>query len=355
MKELTIKTKSAEYGVTVSPGLLNEVPQRLAEAFPKSRFAVITDETVNGIYGERLAAAMAKQDLVFDVFTVPPGESSKCIAVFAKLLSSLAQNKYNRADVIIAFGGGVVGDLAGYVAASYLRGIRYVQIPTTLLAQIDSSVGGKTGINLPEGKNLVGAFYQPSAVFEDTRLLQTLSDADFADGMAELIKYALIRDAQMFSQLENSAALSAQSDMLEDLIVRCISIKRDIVAADERDTGERMLLNFGHTVGHGIERICALRKQPMTHGTAVAMGMAALTAASERKGLTQAGTTARIAAVLKKAGLPYGISGFNNQDILEGILVDKKNVADTLHLVLISAPGQSFLHRIPRGDMADYL
>lgn len=355
MKEIIVKAPSSEYTITIGSGLLKSVPRRSARMFPQSRFAIITDETVNGLYGSALTAAFAEQNIDCRVFSVPPGEASKSIATFGQLLSQLAQHKYNRADVIIALGGGVVGDLAGFVAASYLRGVKYVQIPTTLLAQIDSSVGGKTGVNLPEGKNLAGAFYQPAAVFIDPVLLSTLPEADFADGMAELIKYALIRDANMFALLENGPVVSAHSSQLEELIIRCVSIKRDVVVADEKDTGERMLLNFGHTIGHAIERICARGSIPMTHGRAVAVGMAAISAAGVRKGLTKPGTTSRIEAVLQKAGLPFSCEGFNRNDILDAILVDKKNMAGSLHLVMITEPGESFLHRIPRGDMPDYI
>jgi 3-dehydroquinate synthase len=252
-------------------------------------------------------------------------------------------------------GGGIVGDLAGFVAAAYLRGVRYVQIPTTLLAQIDSSIGGKTGVNLPQGKNLAGAFYQPSAVYIDPTLLNTLPAADFADGMAELIKYALIRDSAMFALLENEPPVTAQSPMLGELIERCVSIKRDVVMADERDTGERMLLNFGHTIGHAIERICAKKGVFMTHGKAVAMGMAAIAEAGERKGLTQPGTASRIEGLLKKTGLPSGMDDYDRNEILDAILIDKKNMADILTLVMISGPGQSFLHPISRTLLPDYL
>ncbi len=355
MKEIIVNTPSSEYTIYIGSGLLESVPRRLGRMFPKSRFAIITDDTVNGLYGAALTAAFAQQNLDCEVFAVPPGEASKSIATFGQLLDLLAQHKYNRADVIIALGGGIVGDLAGFVAASYLRGVKYVQIPTTLLAQIDSSVGGKTGINLPEGKNLAGAFYQPAAVYIDPAFLTTLPEVVFADGMAELIKYALIRDENMFSFLENGPAITAQSRQLESLIERCVSIKRDVVVADEKDMGERMLLNFGHTIGHAIERICARGCVPMTHGKAVAMGMVAIAALGEHKGQTKPGTSSRIESVLKKAGLPYSITGFDKKEILNGILIDKKNIADTLNLVVISEPGKSFLYRIPRNDLPDYL
>jgi 3-dehydroquinate synthase len=355
MNTLTMRAGTSEYPVYIKKGLLQSVPVQLKEQFPKSRFAVITDDNVNRLYGGSFTAAMEAAGLRYDLITIAPGEHSKSTETFARLLSELAQRGYNRADVIVALGGGVVGDLAGFVAAVFLRGLRCVQVPTTLLAQIDSAVGGKTAINLPEGKNLVGAFHQPSAVFVDSSLLQTLPVTDFSDGMAELIKYALIRDADMFSELEQSGEISAESDILASWVTRCLSIKRDVVAADEKDTGERMLLNFGHTIGHGIERICAMSKQPMTHGHAVAIGMAAITAASERMGLTEQGTTRRLIAVLQKAGLPHDISAFDKEEILKGILVDKKNIADSLTLVLISQIGQSYLHRIPQNDAKSFI
>jgi 3-dehydroquinate synthase len=354
MNKLVVKTKTSEYTIIIAPGLMASVPQRLMTMFPKSRFAVITDETVRRLFGPPLEEAFAQAGRCH-VFTIPPGEASKNIAAFGQLLSQLAQHKFNRADVIVALGGGVVGDLAGFIAACYLRGVQCVQIPTTLLAQIDSSVGGKTGVNLPEGKNLAGAFHQPSAVFIDPALLSTLPDADFADGMAELIKYALIRDSNMFALLENEPPVTADSSQLESLIVRCVSIKRDVVMADEKDTGERMLLNFGHTIGHAIERICAKQGVPMTHGKAIAMGMVAIAAAGECKGLTKPGTASRIEDVLYKTGLPSSLAGFDREDILDAILVDKKNMADMLHLVMVSEPGRSFLHRIPSATLPDYL
>ena len=352
---LTVKTAARQYDICVEPGLMNSVPARLKEAFPKSRFVIISDDNVYDIYGQMITDLFLDSGLDHNIITVAPGEKSKSISVYADILSRLAQEKYNRADVIVAFGGGIVGDLAGFVAASYLRGVPYVQIPTTLLSQIDSSVGGKTAVNIPEGKNLVGAFYQPSAVYIDTDFLRTLPPQDFADGMAELIKYALIRDGEMFDTLENAGKINAGSEILKSLILRCLEIKRDVVSADEFDKGERMILNFGHTIGHGLERMGARGGTAVTHGQGVARGMAAITAASEKLGQTTPGTAARIIGVLKKTGLPHTIEGFDKQEILKGIFVDKKNLADTLSLILIKEPGQVFIHKIKRNQMSDYI
>ncbi|MGI5849428.1 MAG: 3-dehydroquinate synthase [Christensenellales bacterium] len=354
MDVLNVKTNTNEYSVCIAQGLSQNLPKSLNELYPGSRFAIISDTNVLRIYGENIKQGFDSAGLHYGVVSIKPGEKSKSIRVFSDIVSRLAQDHYNRADVIVALGGGIVGDLAGFVAATYLRGIRYVQVPTTLLAQIDSSVGGKTAVNLHEGKNLVGAFYQPSAVFIDTDFLKTLKDKDFADGMAEMIKYAMIKDKEMLNVLENSS-INAHSNKLKDLIIRCLKIKRDIVSADEKDMGERMLLNFGHTIGHGIERVSATQGIPISHGHAVACGMAAITAGSERAGQTKPGTAKRIADLLKKANLPFSIDGFDKNQILKGILVDKKNVADKLNIILLKEPGCAFIYSIQKKDMDIYI
>ena len=335
MKRITVKTAKNEYTLSVGRGFKHQVAGYLKNDYPKSKFAIVTDDNVSALYEKQITKTFDDLRLRYDVISIKPGEKSKSVSVFSEITSFLAQRNYNRADVIVALGGGVVGDLAGFVASAYLRGVSFVQIPTTLLAQIDSSVGGKTAINIPEGKNLVGAFYQPSAVYIDMDFLTTLQDEDFADGMAELVKYAVIKDAQMFEALQNAGTITADSPILQDLIVKCLQIKRDVVTLDEFDKGERMKLNYGHTIGHGLERMCAQSGRHITHGQGVARGMVAITAASERLGQTQAGTTKRIIEVLEKQGLPTNIDGFDKDEILKGILVDKKNMADKLNIILI--------------------
>lgn len=351
--EVHIKGGANEYDVLIGRGLLQSVPGMLKEAYPGSRFAVVTDNNVWVYYGKQFSAALDEAGLKYDVITVSPGERSKSMHTYAETLSRLAALGYSRSDIVIAFGGGVIGDLAGFVASTYLRGIKYIQVPTTLLAQIDSSVGGKTAVNLPEGKNLVGAFYHPSAVYIDTELLKTLKGQDFADGMAEMIKYALIKDSAMLDILET--VINSGSPELDGLILRCLSIKRDVVAADERDKGERMLLNFGHTIGHALERIGANSGKGLTHGQAVARGMAAITTISEHKGLTKKGTASYIVQLLRKYGLPCCLGGYDRHEILEGIFVDKKNIGSKLNLILLKEPGVSFIHPVSRDEMSDYL
>lgn len=354
MKPITIQAGTSRYLVEIGSGLLKALPGRLYDMFPQSRFAIVTDENVAALYAADLKGGLTQAGARCLVFSVSPGEQAKSMETLSRLLSDFAREGFTRSDVVVALGGGVVGDLAGFAASVYLRGVKYVQTPTTLLAQIDSAVGGKTAVNLPEGKNLVGAFYHPAFVCADISALRTLHEETFADGMAELIKYALIRDADMFASLERER-VSADSPVIEELVARCIGIKRDVVAADERDTGERMTLNFGHTIGHGIERLCAHQGVPMTHGRAVAMGMAAIVRAGERMGLTERGTSERVMSVLKMYGLPYDIGGYDPLELLRGISVDKKNVASALNIVLISKPGAAFLHRIDPCEMGKYL
>lgn len=354
MDVLNIKAGQNEYSVYLERGILTDVPERLKAMYPKSRVAVVTDENVWGIYRKQFSAALDAAGVTYDVIELPPGERTKSIENFAHIQSRLAGMGYSRTDVIAALGGGVVGDLAGFAASAYLRGIRYVQIPTTLLAQIDSSVGGKTGVNIPEGKNLVGAFYHPGAVYVDTDVLKTLDEEDFSGGMAELIKYGLIKDNEILDALETDN-ITAASPQLGVLILRCLGIKRALVEADEKDRGERMALNFGHTIGHALERICARDGGRITHGQAVARGMAAITTGSERLGQTKKGTASQIIHLLRKYGLPCCLGGFDKREILEGIFVDKKNIGDKLNLVLLREPGVSFIHPIDKGSMAEYL
>jgi 3-dehydroquinate synthase len=355
MKEILIRTAGGHSTVQVGAGLRLGLAGQLRSTFPHSRFAVVTDEHVAPLYGTELAEGLLAVGAEYRIFTVSPGEGSKSMGTLSHLLSEFAQHGFTRSDVVVALGGGVVGDLAGFAAAVYLRGVPVVQVPTTLLAQIDSAVGGKTAVNLPEGKNLAGAFYQPSLVCADTETLQTLPEAVFAEGMAELIKYALIRDADMFDRLERGSVVTSSSPELIELVSRCVDIKRAVVEADERDTGERMVLNFGHTIGHSIEKLCAWRGLPMSHGRGVALGMAAITRTGERMGLTANGTTARVVAVLKRYGLPHDIGEYDTDELLRGIAVDKKNLAAKLNLVLISEPGEAFLHRIDPHEMESYL
>jgi 3-dehydroquinate synthase len=259
------------YDVLIGRGLISRIPE-LIDGRAVSPLAVISDSVVLAHYGQAVEQAMKAAGLSAFRLMVDPGESSKSMVTMAKLLSELAQIKVARSGTVVGVGGGVIGDLAGFVAATYLRGIAFVQVPTTLLAMVDSSVGGKTGVNLPEGKNLVGAFHQPRLVVADLDTLSTLPAAEFAAGMAEVIKYGAIRDRALFDRVANG--VTPQDDDLAEIVEKCVAIKARIVEQDEFETkGERALLNFGHTLGHAIEKATGYTRYK--HGEAVALGMRA--------------------------------------------------------------------------------
>lgn len=268
------------------------------------------------------------------------------------MYEGLAAAGLTRSDAIVALGGGVTGDMAGLAAATYLRGIAFIQIPTSLLAAVDSSVGGKVAVDLPQGKNLVGAFYQPKLVLIDPELLYTLPPRFLHDGLAEVIKYGCIRDTGLFTRLEQlpgDAALLAQA---EEIIAACCTIKARIVAQDEFDTGERMLLNFGHTLGHAVEK--AFHYDTYSHGEAVGLGMVLLTSQAEKLGLTDPGTAAKIAALLQKFSLPVEIT-LPREEFIKTIALDKKKRGSQLTLVLIKDIGEGYLHTIENRDLPNYL
>ncbi|MBQ8435696.1 MAG: 3-dehydroquinate synthase, partial [Oscillospiraceae bacterium] len=273
MQTISVKA-SSDYNIYIERGLLNNCGRLIADVVNTRKAAVITDDIVDGLYYKKLEKALKDEGFSVVKFVFPNGEASKSTETLNDIYNFLCENSITRSDCIIALGGGVVGDISGYAAATFLRGLKYVQIPTTLLAQIDSSVGGKTAIDLPCGKNLVGAFKQPSCVICDPDVLSTLSEKIMSDGMAEAIKYGMIRDRELF-ELIASHNTENVSSVIDKIIYKCISIKRDVVENDEFDTGERMILNFGHTLGHAVERY--YNYETYTHGSAVAIGMYMMT------------------------------------------------------------------------------
>jgi 3-dehydroquinate synthase len=283
---------------------------------------IVTDSNVDLLYSDRLAASIREAGFDAVRFVFPAGEKSKNAPTLLSLLNFMAESRITRADTVFALGGGVVGDLAGLAASLYMRGVGLVQLPTTLLAAVDSSVGGKTAVDLPAGKNLMGAFYQPDLVICDTDTLDTLPPSEFSNGCAEMIKYAFIRDAAILNILGDRP--------LDDLISRCVTIKRDIVAADEHDRGERQLLNFGHTFGHAIEKYSGYT---IPHGSAVAAGMVIMTTAAVRKGLCDAGSLEQLISALRSCGLPVE-THYSEAELFDTILSDKKRVSDRITLVI---------------------
>jgi len=306
---------------------------------PEQSHVVVSDSNVARVF----------QDRGFDTsdwITITPGEASKNLTELSRVWSQLANRRVNRKTKIVAVGGGVVGDLVGYAAASYLRGVQFIQVPTTLLAQVDSSVGGKVAIDLPEGKNLVGAFYPPSEVWIDTSVLTTLPEREFRSGMAEVIKYGWILDADLLETLEQTP-LNAQHPSLRQVVERCVDLKRQVVEEDEFETlGIRAKLNFGHTVGHAIEQVT--KYQVYTHGEAIAIGMVAETLIAEKLGAAPIGLADRVRLSLQTQGLPMALptalkASISEESLIAAMRLDKKADNAGIHMALVFAPGQSGL------------
>ncbi|MBQ4066605.1 MAG: 3-dehydroquinate synthase [Clostridia bacterium] len=343
--EIVKVSASREYDVIIGGGILSAADGYIEKALGgRPRLAVITDDRVNSLHGESLERALSGFDTVKFVFK--NGEASKNIRVYGEILEFLAENSITRTDAIVAFGGGVVGDMAGFAASTFLRGIRFVQIPTTLLAMVDSSVGGKTAIDLLAGKNLCGTFWQPSLVLCDWHLLSTLTDEIFSDGMAEVIKYGIIRDRELFERL----LLGGVREDPEAVIARCVSIKRDVVNEDERDTGVRALLNFGHTAAHGIEK---LSNYEITHGRAVGAGMVIAARGAASRGICSDSVTEDIIKAVRLYGL-CDKCDFSAEEISEVSLSDKKRAGGSITLVLPERIGSCILKKIPVEDLTNF-
>ena len=319
MKTVTVNA-SKQYDIKIGPGLLSTLGQEAKKLGKARKIAVISETNVYPLYGTATEKSLADAGFEVDSLVFPAGEESKSPVTYLEILNFLAENKLTRTDLIVALGGGVVGDLAGFAAATYLRGIRFIQIPTTLLAAVDSSVGGKTAIDLPSGKNLVGAFWQPSLVLCDTDTLNTLPHDIFIDGCAEVIKYGILYDEPFFSYLESTGP---EFDR-EAVIARCVEMKRDVVMEDEFDTGARMKLNLGHTIGHSVE---ASSHFTLSHGKSVAIGMAIVSRASKCP------DNDRIIGILKQFGLPTTTTA-GADTLLRYALSDKKRSGGTVNLII---------------------
>ena len=338
MRSVTVKT-SATYEVLIGSGLLQKAGEAVKKVISPCKAAIVTDSTVVHLYEETVRKSLTEAGFSVCTFVFPAGEASKNIHTLSHLLEFLAKEEMTRTDMIVALGGGVTGDLAGFGAAVYLRGIPFVQIPTTFLAAIDSSVGGKTAVDLEAGKNLAGAFYQPKLVLCDTDVLQTLPEVVFADGIAEALKYGVLGDAALFEKI---AGGDFRQD-LEEIIETCVSMKRDVVEEDEFDTGKRQLLNLGHTFGHAIEQKSHFQ---MTHGHAVAIGMHLIAKAAEAKGIAEKGTAAAIAKALEQNQLPKETE-FSPAEVAEGTLGDKKRRGGTIRFVFPKKIGACEIVKIP--------
>jgi 3-dehydroquinate synthase len=338
MRQLEVKLGKRAYPVLIGPGLLGS-RELLARHAGAAKLLVVTDDAVGPLWLPRLEAGLAGRE--FATCVLPGGERQKTLGNVATIIDALVEARVNRDGAVLALGGGVIGDIAGFAAASYQRGIAIVQLPTTLLAQVDSSVGGKTGVNHPGGKNLIGAFHQPSAVISDTDALSTLPVRELRAGFAEIVKAALVADAAFFGWLEANGAqvLARDPEALAEAICRACAIKADIVAADEREEGRRALLNLGHTFGHAIETGAGYGS--LLHGEAVATGLALAADLSARTGRMPAGEAERVRALLESAGLPVDPPRLGGARMLELMAMDKKVKGGQVRLVLLDGIGRA--------------
>lgn len=346
MKTLNVNVGKG-YKIFIEKGLMSSCGKYIKEVSNAAKVCLISDTNVYKIYGNTVEEQL--RAVGYDVYTYifDAGEESKTTATVISMVEFMAENGLTRNDLVVALGGGVCGDMAGFAAAIYLRGIDFVQIPTSLLAQVDSSVGGKTAVDLPQGKNLCGAFHQPVLVLIDPNTLDTLTPHFFSDGMAEVIKTGCIKSASLFEKTENQNA----KDIIDDIIFECVSIKAGVVERDEKEHGERALLNFGHTSGHAIEKLHNFTT--ISHGEAVGIGMVMITKVGEANGITEKGTSERIVNVLKKYNLMTEDSN-DLHDIITCMNADKKRTADSINFVLLSKIGESFTQKIKNEDIPKF-
>ena len=334
---------SASYEIYMGENIVDRMGLIITKNNWASRYIIITDSNVLPLHGERVRATLREMDLRVNMIDFPAGEGSKNIQTGLYMVSRMIDLGADRTSALIALGGGVVGDITGFIASIYMRGIPYIQVPTTLLAQVDSSIGGKTGIDLSEGKNILGTFYQPKGVFMDLAFLKTLTSREFGTGLAEIVKYGIIDDPELLNFLEGEAEAIRNRDMglLEEIVARSCRIKKGIIEIDEMEKGVRRILNFGHTIGHAIE---AESGYSIPHGNAISMGMAASAILSERLKYLLSGDRERIVSLIGAIGLPDRIpKSLSPEGIFSRIKRDKKKEGDTIHFVLLKKIGIPFV------------
>lgn len=342
MKSLKIELGDRSYNIYIGSGLLDSIADLLCEAIPSKKYVVITNTTVDKLYGSKVKEGLLKRDLTVNLLTVPDGEEYKSLDSAGRLYEELTGYFAERSTPILALGGGVVGDLAGFVAATYMRGVPLVQIPTTLLAQVDSSIGGKVAVDHGKLKNKIGTFYQPRLVISDTAALKTLPQAEFANGMAEVIKSAVIRDKAFFVFIREKldAIMKRDSDVVEEMVYRAASIKAAVVMQDERDDGLRNILNFGHTIGHAIESVS---KFEIAHGQAVAIGMLAEAGISCKMGTFEKSELTELEQLIARCGLPTAVPQIDKDSITMAMRHDKKAVNGKIRFALPRNIGDVYL------------
>lgn len=352
MRKIHVDLQENAYDIYMERGLLKKAGTLLSTLIKGDTIAIITDTRVDALYGQMLQQSLEGSGYTVHRIAFPEGEPHKTLHTLQDVYEALSHTGITRKDTIITLGGGVPGDLGGLAAATYLRGIPFIQIPTTLLAQIDSSVGGKVAVDLDAGKNLVGAFYQPTAVLIDPDLLATLDPRFLRDGLAEAVKYGCIREPALFDRFANMSSPEEAIGEVEDIIEICCNCKARIVEHDEKDLGERMLLNFGHTLGHAIETHTGYGTY--THGEGVGIGMVLITEAAERHGLTPLGTADKIRKVLQSFHLPTEIN-VSNQTLLRYVGKDKKRQGASISLIILKEIGEGTILSLPMEELETWL
>ena len=350
---IDVHTTGGQYAIRIEEGLFETLPMLLPKQFPGKKLAIVCESRVAGLMARRLVSELKTNGC--DAFPVefPEGEAHKTLQTLSSLYSALAERNFTRSDVVVAVGGGVTGDMAGLAAATFLRGTGFVQVPTTLLAMVDSSIGGKVAVDLPEGKNLVGAFYQPYAVYTDPALLDTLPDREFANGMAELLKHGFLFDAALIERIAAHHGRSGLRPHLAAFIAESCHLKRLVVEQDERDEGPRQLLNFGHTLGHALEKVTGFNT--LAHGEAIAIGMTVFTRMSESMGWSRPGTADRVEEILAAHNLPTSFPDLDPIPVLDAMAIDKKARSGRITIVTLDGIGVSRLRTLPITELREVL
>lgn len=354
VREITVELGERSYPIVIKNGILASVGACMKEAGLKGKAALVTNPLVGGLYARKVMGSLEAAGFSPFLVTVPDGEEFKTLKEVSAIYDSLISHRMERGSAVVALGGGVIGDMTGFAAATYLRGVPYIQIPTTLLSQVDSSVGGKTGVNHPMGKNLIGAFYQPKGVFIDPDVLSTLAPRERVSGLAEVVKYGVIWDMGFFESLEkNVGSLSETGIELVDAIERSCRIKAEIVGADEREGGARAILNFGHTFGHAIEALSGYGT--FRHGEAVAIGMVMASGLSVSLGICQPDSAARVKGLISALGLPTDPPAIAAGAFIEAMMLDKKVSGSRMRFILMTDIGNVVIKEVSEGDIKRFL
>ena len=356
MHQVDVHVSGREYAIQIADGLLGELPEILSQTMKAKKIAVLTETNVHALYGERFVAALRAAGLNAFAVVFPEGESHKTLQTLSELYAELAAHAFTRSDVVLALGGGVTGDMAGLAAATFLRGTGFIQVPTSLLAMVDSSIGGKVAVDLPQGKNLVGAFYQPQAVYTDPSLLKTLSNRQFANGMAELVKHGFLFNADLATRIGRDAKAGGRDALVPGMagyIAESCACKARVVEVDEHDNGPRQLLNFGHTLGHALEKVTGFAT--MAHGEAIAIGMSVFSAMAETRGWSEPGTTREVMEILADLELPVRMPEVDPEAVWETIELDKKARSGQITIVILTRPGEGALRTMPLPELKEAL